>query len=521
MNKKEQNKIIINGNNLKIEDVVKVARFNHEVELSDSAIERINRSRESVEKILDEGKVVYGLTTGFGSLANVNISKQDTEILQKNLIMSHAVGVGKPLREEIVRAIMLLRINTFAKGFSGIRMSTVKVLIDMLNKKVFPMVPEKGSVGSSGDLAPLSHMVLVMMGMGEAFLKGKKVTGAEAMKKAGIKPVKLTSKEGLALNNGTPVMTAMAVMAIHDSENLLINSVVSSSLTFEALKANSSCMFERVHLARPHLGQIKVASMMRNLLRGSNLIDSNKQKVQDAYSIRATPVVIGASLDAMEYVKEKVMIEINSATDNPLIFKGEAHSAANFHGQPIALAMDFLGIAVSELANISERRISRILDPALNEGLPAFLIQNSGVNNGFMIPQYTAAALVSDNKVLAHPSSVDSVPTCANQEDHVSMGTTAARKCLEIIDNTSKVIAIELMIATQGVEMRKEDASRNVRQIIREIRKEIEPLKDDRVMYPDIHKAEQLIRQRKLSKMVDLKKEDIFQERIAESPGPH
>lgn len=488
--------IIITGEHLTIEDIVKVARYRYDVRLSEVAKERIRSCRKVVDKIVKDSELVYGITTGFGSLSNVVISEENTEALQENLVMSHAVGLGRPLPEDIVRAIMLLRINTFAKGFSGIKMSTVDTLIEMMNKNVYPVVPEQGSVGSSGDLAPLSHIILVMIGKGEAFLNNKRVSGAAAMKKAKIKTIRLAAKEGLALNNGTPVMTAIAALAVHDAENLLRHSILSSALSLEAIKANSSFLFEKVHLARPHAGQIIVARELRNILHSSRLVDSEKAKVQDAYSIRATPVVIGASLDAIKYVKEKVIIEINSATDNPLIFDGKAYSAANFHGQPIALAVDFLSIALSEIGNISERRIARILDPNLNEGLPAFLVKNSGLNSGFMIPQYTAAALVSENKVFSHPASVDSIPTCANQEDHVSMGTNGARKAKKILENTAKIIAIELMVAAQAVEMRKSSPSTASQKMIEFLRKHVRHLEKDRVLYPDINLIEKIIEKR-------------------------
>ena len=485
--------ITITGEDLCIHDFIKVARHKYKASLSEEAKQRIKSSRETVEKILERNEIVYGLTTGFGSLAKVKISPKDTAKLQENLATSHAVGVGKPLSEEIVRGIMLLRINTFAKGFSGIKLETVNLLLEMLNRQVYPLVPEKGSVGASGDLAPLSHIIIVMLGKGEAIHKGKKISGLQALRKAGLKPIQLSSKEGLALNNGTPVMTSIAAFSIHEAEKLIENNILSAAMTMDALKARTEFLHEEVHKARPHKGQAFVARKLKILLEGSQLIDSDKQKVQDAYSIRATPVVIGASLDAINYAKEKVLIEMNSATDNPLIFGQNAYSAANFHGQPIALAMDFLSIAVSELGNLSDRRIFRLLDPCLNEGLPAFLIENSGLNNGLMIPQYTTAALVSENKVLCHPSSVDSIPTCANQEDHVSMGTYGARKALEIISNTRKVIAIEFLTAAQALDIRKIRPGKKVEEAFLRIRKHVKYMKEDRIIYPDINKIEQMI----------------------------
>lgn len=495
MEKKSQNEttITITGNSLTLEDFIRVTRDHAKIVLSEEAKKRIQQSRATVEKLVNDNAVVYGLTTGFGSLAHVSIPKDQTEKLQENLLMSHAASTGKPLTESVVRGTMLLRVNTFAKGCSGIRLGTVELIVDMINKDVYPLVHEQGSVGASGDLAPLSTLFLLLMGKGEAFVKGKRVSGNEALKQEGIEPIKLTSKEGLALNNGTPVMTSIGLHALYDAEKVLKHSILSACMTNEALFAKSSFYYDKVQEVRPQLGQMIVARAMRAIHKGSELIDGNKTKVQDAYSLRGGAVVIGASLDALHYVKEKLCIEMNSATDNPLIFGDKAYSAANFHGQPIALAMDFLGIAMSEIANIADRRIARIVDPALNEGLPAFLTKDSGLHNGFMIPQYVTAALVSENKVLSHPSSVDSVPTCANQEDHVSMGTTAARHASMIIANTRKVIAIELMIAAQAVQMRKQKPGPIIQNVINKIRQHVDVLEQDRVLYLDIDVMEDVL----------------------------
>lgn len=477
---------VLDGESLDINSFVEIARNYAAVRLSPKAIDNINKCRKVVNKLVERKEAIYGLTTGFGSLSNVSISPKDTEELQENLIRSHAAGVGNPLAEEIVRGAMLLRINTFCKGFSGVKLDTVELLVEMLNRRVYPYVPEKGSVGSSGDLAPLSHLTLVLLGLGKAFLNGKVVSGKEALEKVGLKPIRLMSKEGLAMNNGTATMTSIAALNIFDAVNLLKNAVIAAGMSFEALLARTSPLDERIHKARPQKGQIACAEMLRKLLDGSELLDSDKTKIQDAYSLRAAPVVLGASLDAINYAKSIVEIELNSATDNPLIFGEEARSGANFHGQPIALAMDFLGIAVAELGDISERRVARMVDDHLNSGLPAFLVQSSGLNSGFMIPQYTAAALVSENKILAHPASVDSIPTCANQEDHVSMGTIASRKARDMIFNTENVIAIELMCAAQGVELRKGKPSKNISNVISAIRKNVPPLKKDRELSEDI-----------------------------------
>ena len=496
--------ITITGENLRIEDVVKIARDNYEIKLSELAKKNISRSRKVVDKLVSLDEVVYGITTGFGSLSNVKIDKEKTKQLQKNLIMSHACGVGDPFSEEVVRAIIVLRVNTFAKGYSGIRLSTVNLLIEMLNKKVYPYVPSKGSVGSSGDLAPLSHIILVMMGMGECIVNGKRVNAKEELKRKKISPISLTSKEGLALNNGTPVMTAIGLLTVYDSYNVFRHSIISSCLSMEGLVARKEFLDSKVHEARPQLGQIIVAKSIRNMLKDSKLINSDLKKVQDSYSIRATPVVLGASLDALNYVKEKVEIEINSATDNPLIIEEKAYSAANFHGQPMALAFDFLAIALSEIANLCERRIARLVDSNLNEGLSSFLVKDSGVNSGFMIPQYTTAALVSENKVLSHPASVDSIPTCANQEDHVSMGTISARKAKEVLDNVVRVVGIEIMIATQAVELRDKKPSSKIEEIVRVVRSCVAKLEEDRVLYKDMEKIENVIKKRSIFKKTNI-----------------
>ncbi|SHJ89137.1 histidine ammonia-lyase [Tepidibacter formicigenes] len=489
--------IHINGSNLSIEDIINVARKNHIVELSKEAQENVIKSRKIVDKFVDEEKIVYGITTGFGKFSDVVISKEETKILQKNLIISHACGVGKHFSEDVVRAIMLLRINALSKGNSGIRLETLNTLIEMLNKGVHPIIPEKGSLGASGDLAPLSHMVLVMLGEGEAIYKGERISGKDALSKAGISPVELTSKEGLALINGTQVMTAVGALTIYDSINLLKMADISAALTIEALNGIITAFDEKVHSVRPHTGQINTAKNLLNILKQSNMTTKQGEiRVQDAYTLRCTPQIHGASKDAIDYVKKKIDIEINSATDNPLIFpdKEEVISGGNFHGQPMALSFDFLGIALAEIANVSERRLERLVNPALG-GLPAFLTQKGGLNSGFMIVQYSAASLVSENKVLAHPASVDSIPSSANQEDHVSMGTIAARKAREILENTRKVLAMEILAAAQGIDLQENKGLGKGTKIAYEIiRNHIEKIVDDVIMYKEIEKCEELIK---------------------------
>ncbi|MCF6463056.1 histidine ammonia-lyase [Clostridium sp. Cult1] len=488
--------IYIDGNSLTLKDLVDVARHNAKVQLSEEAISKIKKSRALVDEFVENEEVVYGITTGFGKFSDVTISKEDTETLQTNLIRSHACGVGKPLAEEDVRGTMLLRINTLVKGYSGIRLETINVLMEMLNKGVHPVIPEKGSLGASGDLAPLAHMVLVMLGEGEAYYQGIRMSGKEAMEKAGIPTIQLTSKEGLALINGTPVMTAIGGLAAYDALNLTKIADISAALTIEALNGIIDAYDERVHTIRPHKGQMDCAKNLLNLTKSSQLTSKQGEiRVQDAYTLRCIPQIHGASRDAINYVIEKINIELNSVTDNPLIFADDKKviSGGNFHGQPMALAFDFLGIALSELANSSERRIERLVNPHLS-GLPGFLTEKGGLNSGFMIPQYTAAALVSENKVLAHPASVDSIPSSANQEDHVSMGTIAARKAKEILYNTTRVLAIELYAAAQAIDFGEPKKLGEGTKIAYEaIREKVDRLYDDRIMNVDINTCAILI----------------------------
>jgi len=457
-------------------------------------------------KIFGESEVIYGVNTGFGALSDTKISRDELKQLQTNLIRSHAAGVGKPLSTEIVRATMLLRANTLAKGYSGIRLKTLETIVEMLNKGVHPIIPAKGSVGASGDLAPLSHMVLVLMGEGEAEYKGEIISGKEAMEKAGIKPVQLDFKEGIALNNGTQLMTAIAALNIHEAENLIEAAEIAAALTMEALLGVSDALEEKVHQVRPHAGQVITAKNMRELISGSKLIQTGKEAMakigrpHDPYSLRCTPQVLGAARDVITYARKIVEVEINSATDNPLIFpeEGLCLSGGNFHGQPIALAMDTLGIALTMVGNISERRIARLLDEKLNNGLPPFLIPPNakrGLNSGLMTAQYTAAALASENKVLAHPACADSIPTSANFEDFVSMGTTAAQKAAQILENTEYIIAIELLCASQAIEYRgPEKLGKGTRKAYKKIREVVPPLKEDRPLNPDIEKLKTIIK---------------------------
>lgn len=499
--------VVINGNELTIRDVINVARLGQRVEISQEALTKVEKSRKYVDELVDKETVVYGITTGFGKFSDTYISKEDTKTLQRNLIISHACSLGEPFSEEIVRAMMLLRANALAKGYSGIRLNTLNTLVKMLNEGVIPIIPEKGSLGASGDLSPLACMVLVMLGEGEALYKGEKITGRRAMDMAGIDVVELTSKEGLALINGTQAMAAIGALAVYDAENLLKNADIIASMTLEALKGIVNAFDSKVHNARGQKGQLTTAKNVLRLVEESSLTTvQGEVRVQDAYTLRCIPQIHGASRDAINYVKGIVEIELNAATDNPLIFVDEEEviSGGNFHGQPLALSMDFLAIALCELANVSERRIERLVNPQLND-LPAFLTKKGGLNSGFMIAQYTAASIVSENKVLAHPASVDSIPSSANQEDHVSMGTTAARKARVILDNVQKVLGIEAFASSQAISLRGSiKLGKGTEKAYEVIRSKVSPVEEDRIMNTDMNKFDKMIKSEVLIKAVEL-----------------
>ncbi|MEG1781059.1 MAG: histidine ammonia-lyase [Clostridium sp.] len=500
------NKVVITGKDLTIEQIVAVCRENAPLELSEASKKDVLASRKIVDDLIAEEQVVYGITTGFGKFSDVVITKDQCKELQKNLIITHAVGAGDPFSKDVARGIMLLRINNLSKGFSGICLETLQTMIDMLNKGVTPVIPQKGSLGASGDLAPLSHMVLPMIGLGVAEYQGEVLPGAEAMKRAGIPTIVLSAKEGLALNNGTQAMTSAGSLALNDALTLLKVADIAAALEFEAQYGVVDALDHRVHDVRPHAGQLQTAKNLLQLLEGSkNVTRQGQLRVQDAYSLRCCPQIHGASKDAINYVKDHVNIEINSVTDNPIIFKDDraAISGGNFHGQPMALSFDFLGIAEAELANVSERRIERLVNPAYS-GMPAFLTPNGGVCSGFMIVQYSAAALVSENKVLAHPASVDSIPSSAGQEDHVSMGTIAARKAGEIGLNVRRVLAMELMVACQGIDMRgNKGLGKGTQAAYDLVRKNVARLEEDRELYGDINYCEDIITNGSLVKAVE------------------
>ena len=505
--------IIITGNDLTFDEIARVSNNFEKIKLHPESISKVINCREYVEKIISENKTVYGLTTGFGKFSTIRIQPDQIDELQENLILSHATGVGSYLSIAETRSIMLLRINVLAKGFSGIRLETLQTLIDMLNHKIHPLIPEKGSVGASGDLAPLSHLALVLLGYGKAELNGEILEGNAALKKAGLKPVKLKAKEGLALTNGTQVMTGISVLSFLRAENLCKIADICASGTIDALLGTIDAFDPLIHKIRPHQGQRISAENIRNIIKHSKLCESHKdcENVQDAYSLRCSPQVNGAVRDALEYIGKTLEIEINSATDNPLIFPDEDKviSGGNFHGEPVAFAADTLGFSVSELGNISDRRTEHLLNPALNRGLQPFLAPRPGLDSGFMIAQLTAASLISENKILAHPASVDSIPTSANQEDHVSMGTIAAVKARNIIDNTAFVLAIELMVSMQALDTRELPSSDVLEAVKKEVRKIVPKLTKDRIIHNDINQMKTLVESGVLSeiigKFIDLK----------------
>ncbi|MFZ6032208.1 MAG: histidine ammonia-lyase [Melioribacter sp.] len=513
-------KIIIDGKSLTLEQINYFLHNNCKIELSKEAVKRIIRGSKLIDEWVDKGETIYGVTTGFGGFSSVRIDKKDISKLQENLILSHTAGVGKLLPSFIVKLMMLLRINALASGHSGIRLRTLQLLIDMLNNNILPLIPSQGSVGSSGDLAPLAHMVLAMLGKGKVEIndsyfdesnRHKKIMNANsALKKFGLKPVRLTAKEGLALINGTQMMTAYAAYIAIEANKLVKVADIAGALSNEALRGTDSAYDLRIHKLRPYKGQIDSASNLKRLLKGSQIRASHKHndpRVQDAYSLRCIPQVHGASRDAINYITRQIETELNSVTDNPLIFpdKKDYISGGNFHGQPVALAMDFMAIALSELASISERRTDRILNGS-SEKLPKFLAHKGGLNSGYMLVQYTAAALVSENKVLAHPASVDSIPTSAFKEDHNSMGSIASRKCYDVLQNTITVLALELLAASQAIEHHKPLKCGIGTQAAYEIiRKSIPPLKNDRLLKEDIDKAIGLVKDGIILKNVEKK----------------
>jgi histidine ammonia-lyase len=502
------NTMSLNGESLTIEQVVTVANSPPgapAVALSPDAVHKVRRAQQAIAELIARGDIVYGITTGFGAFKDRIIAPDQVQQLQRNIVMSHAVGVGEAFDEQTVRALMLIRANTLAKGHSGVRLETLNLLLAMLNQGVHPVVPSQGSLGASGDLAPLAHMALVLISEGEAEYKGQILPSAEALRRAGLSPTPLAAKEGLALTNGTAVMCALGALAVHRAEQMSCIADAAGCLSLEALHGTALAFDERIHAVRPHPRQIDCARHLRQLLEGSDFTrHHDPYNVQDAYTLRCIPQVHGAVRDAVAYARWVIEIELNAATDNPLLFfdgdEVTVLSGGNFHGEPVAIAMDYLAMALTELGSISERRITRLTDEASNAHvLPAFLIKHGGLNSGFMLTQYTAAALASENKVLAHPASADTIPTSANVEDHVSMGCTAARHARQILDNLEHILALELMAAAQGVDFRRERLGpsarlgRGTRPAYALIRQHVPFLENDAIMYPYIEAVRSII----------------------------
>ncbi len=507
MGNRMEKKIILGEDGFLLEQLVAIARRKARVGLSKESERRIIKARRLVDEWVTSEKRIYGITTGFGALSDVAISKKDAGRLQKNILMSHAAGVGDPLEEEIVRAVMALRIKDMAKGHTGIRLQTVRHLITLLNSDIVPVIPCKGSVGASGDLAPLAHLGLVLIGLGQTFQNGERISGAEALRRCCLAPLELESAEGLALVNGTQVMTAIFGLALFDTIQLAKLSDIAASMSLEVLMGSRTEFDPRIQQVRPHPGQIASAENLLRITRNSEIISSHKdcRRIQDAYTLRCSPQVHGASRDVISYARQTLETEINSATGNPLIFPdtNDFLTGGNFHGQPLAMAMDALSMAVAEFANISERRIERLVNPMLS-GLPAFLVADGGLNSGFMIAQYTAAALVSENKVLAHPACVDSIPTSANKEDHVSMGSISARKLREIVRNTEYVIAIELLCGAQAMDLFTNlKPGEGTLAAYNTVRQTVSHLNEDRIIAADIEKIRELIRSHAIVETVE------------------
>ncbi len=506
--------VVVDGNNLTIEDVVAVAN-GARASLAPAARVAMTRSRAAVEQLLERGEIAYGITTGFGAFKDKIIPPKDVAQLQRNLVRSHAAGVGRTLDVPTTRAMMLVRANTLAKGYSGVRPRVVETLLDMLNHSVHPIIPSQGSLGASGDLAPLAHLALVLIGEGEAICQGEWLSGGEAMGKAGLEPLILGAKEGLALTNGTGQMTATGALATRQAENVCQAADIAGCLSLEALHGTPAAFDERLLRVRPHPRAVQGAAYLRQLIRGSQFTRGHDPRdIQDAYSLRCMPQVHGTVRDTVAYARWAVEIELNSATDNPLIFvdgDGPAVvSGGNFHGEPIAVAMDLMSIGLVELGNISERRMARLVDVSANKGLlPAFLTRKGGLESGFMLAQYTAAALCSENKALSHPACVDSIPTSANVEDHSSLGPIAARQAERVLRHVEQIVAIELLSAAQGIDYRRDELGQEARlgqgtaPAYELIRQNVPFLEQDAPMAPLIERVWELVRSGALVTAVD------------------
>lgn len=484
---------------LSLEDVRAVALEGTRVELAPAAVAKIKKAHRFLLDQVEEGKTLYGVNTGFGLLSNVRIPNEDIEVLQYNLLRSHAVGMGPNLQDSYVRAMLLLRAQALAQGHSGVSLPVVQQILSLLNRGVCPLIPEQGSVGASGDLAPLAHLALVLIGEGRARVKGKEMTGGQALKVAGLKPIRLGPKEGLALINGTQFMTAIGSLKLLEAEHLCDLADLVGAMTLEAMKGTAVAFDPLIHKVRPHGGQILSAKRMMQFL-GSTRSEIGKShvncsRVQDPYSLRCIPQVHGASRDTLKFVRQVLETEINSVTDNPLVFpdSGKILSGGNFHGQYVAIAMDALAIAVAELASISEQRIEKLVNPAISE-LPAFLTEQGGLNSGFMIVQVAAASIVSENKTLCHPASVDSIPTSADKEDHVSMGAWGARKAARVVENSRRVLVMEMLAAAQGIDLlRPLRSSNRIEKFHLEIRKKVPRMDVDRSLHAELQLLEKMV----------------------------
>jgi len=518
-------RVVLTGADLSVGDVEAVARRGAEAVLDPAARSRMERSRAVVEALVDEGAVVYGVTTGVGALADRSIDRADAERLQVNLLVSHAAGVGAPLPREVVRAMLLLRANTLALGFSGARPMVAERMLELLRLGIHPVVPAQGSVGASGDLAPLAHLALPLIGRGQVELNGQTIPALVALQESGLEPLALGAKEGLAILNGTQLMSALAALVAVDAARLMCTASVAAAMSVEALLGTDIAFAAAYQATRPHPGQVAVAAELRWLLRASTLQRSHRasaHKVQDPYSLRCVPQVHGAVRDALDHLGRVLAIEMNAATDNPLIFPdgggvdastratggGRVLSGGNFHGEPIALALDFAKLALAELGSISERRIALLLDPNLNGGLPAFLGSASGLESGLMLLQYTAAALASENKGLANPASADSIPTSANQEDHVSMGPIAGRQARLVVEHVERIVAIELLCAARALDLRLASLpgtspGAGVAAAHAAIREVVRPWEGDREPGPDLEAVTRLVREGRLSRLAE------------------
>lgn len=488
---------ILKPGELTLQDLRHLLNESTQITLDKACIEKISASKKIVDNILAEDKTVYGINTGFGSLANTRINQADLKKLQRSIVLSHAAGIGELLSDQAVRLILILKINSLARGFSGVHLETIEALLRLLNEKIYPCIPSQGSVGASGDLAPLAHLCIVLIGEGEARHQGKIIPAKKALEIAGLKQLDLAPKEGLALLNGTQVSTALALLGLFAAENNFNAAIVAGALSVDAARGSSKPFDERIQSVRGHETQIKVAKIFRDLLHGSDILTSHQHchRVQDPYSLRCQPQVMGACLAHWQFAADTLVTEANGVSDNPLVFadENEIISGGNFHAEPVAMAADTLALSIAEVGALSERRIALLIDPHFSE-LPPFLVNNAGVNSGFMLAQVTAAALASENKSLAHPASVDSLPTSANQEDHVSMATFAARRLLPMTDNTAGIIAIELLAASQGIDFRKPlKTSKKLQQFHALIREHVTFYEEDRYFAPDILSVKKLI----------------------------